>query len=396
MRGKNTGGAPVDAAPISRFATDLTRGPSYRLCNTLHRGTARLRFVVASERETRLFVTDRTNLKLPKQRLVRNRPVIINRARTGTVNFGILVCAWMFSMKDATKSLRRLEIRSVAPAVGRFAALANTFPRPTAFEGVLAFKAVTRFSFVNALWFWFHCWFSHNHTLAYGRVFVNHMLTIILKTLLLTDYAVFQNRLGELEIFHHIKQCLAIVSLAVFLNISPAAGADMASGLAAVKKGDYETALKEWLPLAKEGNPSAQYNIGQLYRLGRGVSKDYTKASQWYEKAAEMRHSAARHNLAVLYEKGLGVPIDYAKALDWYEKAANQDYGIAQFNLAVMYSVGQGTKRDLVKAYTWYAIAADRDIDGAAENSDQIAKLMTKDQLKEALERAREWIDWRK
>jgi len=302
----------------------------------------------------------------------------------------------MFSMKDATKSLRRLEIRSVAPAVGRFAALANTFPRPTAFEGVLAFKAVTRFSFVNALWFWFHCWFSHNHTLAYGRVFVNHMLTIILKTLLLTDYAVFQNRLGELEIFHHIKQCLAIVSLAVFLNISPAAGADMASGLAAVKKGDYETALKEWLPLAKEGNPSAQYNIGQLYRLGRGVSKDYTKASQWYEKAAEMRHSAARHNLAVLYEKGLGVPIDYAKALDWYEKAANQDYGIAQFNLAVMYSVGQGTKRDLVKAYTWYAIAADRDIDGAAENSDQIAKLMTKDQLKEALERAREWIDWRK
>ncbi|MDA1325825.1 MAG: tetratricopeptide repeat protein [Proteobacteria bacterium] len=299
-------------------------------------------------------------------------------------------------MKDATKSLRRLEIRSVAPAVGRFAALANTFPRPTAFEGVLAFKAVTRFNFVNALWFWFHCWFSHNHTLAYGRVFVNHLLTIISNLLLLTGYAKFRARLGTLGIFHHIKQYLAFVSLAVFLSAAPAAGADMASGLAAVKKGDYETALKEWLPLAEDGNPSAQYNIGQLYRLGRGVPKDYTKASQWYEKAAEMRHSGARHNLAVLYEKGLGVPIDYAKALDWYEKAANQDYGIAQFNLAVMYSVGQGTKRDLVKAYTWYAIAADRDIDGAAENSDQIAKLMTEDQLKEALERAREWIDWRK
>lgn len=170
----------------------------------------------------------------------------------------------------------------------------------------------------------------------------------------------------------------------------------MAAGLAAAKKGDFETALTEWLPLAKDGNPSAQFNVGQLYRLGRGVAKDYAKASHWYEKAAEQWHSGARHNLAVLYEKGLGVPIDYAKALTWYEKAANQDYGVAQFNLAVMYSIGQGTRRNLVKAYMWYAIAADRDIDGAAENLDQVAKQMTKDQLEEAREKANDWLSWRK
>ena len=61
-----------------------------------------------------------------------------------------------------------------------------------------------------------------------------------------------------------------------------------------------------------------------------------------------------------------------------------------------MYSIGQGTKRDLVKAHIWYAIAADRAIDGAAENRDQVAKQMTEDQLKEARQEARDWIDWRK
>jgi hypothetical protein len=171
----------------------------------------------------------------------------------------------------------------------------------------------------------------------------------------------------------------------------------MAYGLAAARNGDYATALKEWLPLAEEGNPSAQFNVGQLYRLGRGgVPKDYTKASQWYEQAARQWHSGARHNLAVLYEKGLGVPINYARARELYELAAGQDYGYAQFNLAVMYSIGQGTKRDLVKAFTWFDIAADRGIDGAAENRDLVAKRLTAEQLKKAKEDALEWIDWRK
>ena len=302
----------------------------------------------------------------------------------------------MVAMKDAAKCLRRLEIASVAPAVGRFATLANSLAWPTAVECVLAFQAVAQFYFVNALWFWFHCWFSHNHTVAYGRSNVKHVLCFSTILLPYSSCGGLQQTFAQTCKYFNIKQLLTAVFLVIFLNTSPAASADLARGLAAVKKGDFETALKEWLPLAKDGNPSAQYNVGQLYRLGRGVAKDYTKASQWYEKAAEQWHSAARHNLAVLYEKGLGVPINYAKAIEWYEKAASQDYGIAQFNLAVMYSIGQGTKRDLVKAHIWYAIAADRAIDGAAENRDQVAKQMTEDQLKEAKQEARDWIDWRK
>lgn len=193
-----------------------------------------------------------------------------------------------------------------------------------------------------------------------------------------------------------LNQKVAAIVIIALISVSPVASADLAKGLRAAKIGDFKTALTEWLPLAEDGNASAQYNIGQLYRLGRGVDQDYAKAGKWYEKAAEQWHSAARHNLAILYEKGLGVPINYAKAIDWYELAANQDYGFAQFNLAVMYSIGQGTKRDLVKAYKWYAIAADRGIDGAAENLDKVAAQMTEDQLAEAREDANDWLVWRK
>ena len=39
----------------------------------------------------------------------------------------------------------------------------------------------------------------------------------------------------------------------------------------AYHNGDYKTALGEWLPKAKKGDPYAQHMIGFLYASGRGV-----------------------------------------------------------------------------------------------------------------------------
>lgn len=44
-------------------------------------------------------------------------------------------------------------------------------------------------------------------------------------------------------------------------------------GLAAVKRGDYQNALKIWLPLANSGVMEAQFNLGHMYRWGDGVKK---------------------------------------------------------------------------------------------------------------------------
>ena len=115
-------------------------------------------------------------------------------------------------MKGAARCLRCLEIGSVAPAVGRFATLANALARPTALEGVLAFKAVARFNLVNALWFWFHCWFGHDHTVAYGRSSVKHMVSFITILLRLSGYAGLQGGIAKAHKCFIIKQYLIPVS----------------------------------------------------------------------------------------------------------------------------------------------------------------------------------------
>jgi hypothetical protein len=64
-------------------------------------------------------------------------------------------------------------------------------------------------------------------------------------------------------------------------------------------------------------------NIGDLYYYGAGVEQDYTKAMEWYEKAADLGKATAMKNIGYLYENGLGVEQDSAKAQEWYDKAEN-------------------------------------------------------------------------
>jgi len=86
--------------------------------------------------------------------------------------------------------------------------------------------------------------------------------------------------------------------------------ADFQAGLAAYNQGDYATALKEWRPLAEQGDATAQFNLGVMYNFGQGVPQDYQEAVRWYRLAAEQGYAPAQFNLGFLYDKGLGVPQD--------------------------------------------------------------------------------------
>jgi len=91
------------------------------------------------------------------------------------------------------------------------------------------------------------------------------------------------------------------------------------AGLAAHHRGDYETALKEWHPLAEQGYASAQYNLGLMYGNGQGVPQDYKEAVKWWRLAADQDHAAAQYSLGLMYGNGQGVPQDYKEALKWYQ-----------------------------------------------------------------------------
>jgi len=86
------------------------------------------------------------------------------------------------------------------------------------------------------------------------------------------------------------------------------------AGVDAYNRGDYETALKKFLPLAEQGDAAAQFNLGKMYRKGQGVSLDYAEAMKWYRLAADQGRAAAQNNLGGMYAEGRGVLQDYVLA----------------------------------------------------------------------------------
>lgn len=181
----------------------------------------------------------------------------------------------------------------------------------------------------------------------------------------------------------------------LFFALCLPAVADLAAALQAVKTGDYATALKEFLPLAKQGNAVAQFNLGYMYAHGQGVPQDYTEALRWYRKAAEQGEVNAQTFLGFIYSHGQGVLQDYAEAARWLRKAAEQRDVSSQFNLGNMYHDGKGVPQDYVQAHMWVNLAASRssgdDQKKYATARDFLAGKMTAQQIAEAQRLARDW-----
>ena len=109
----------------------------------------------------------------------------------------------------------------------------------------------------------------------------------------------------------------------------------------------------------------AQTLIGIDYLNGGGVTQDYTKAYEWFCRAASEHYAPAQDKLGHIYSNGHGVQQDYHKAFEWFQKAANQNYHEAQMNLALMYKDGKGIEQDHIKALEWFEKAAELGNDAA-------------------------------
>ena len=112
-------------------------------------------------------------------------------------------------------------------------------------------------------------------------------------------------------------------------------------GLAAYYRLDYAAALAEWRPLAEQGDPRAQYQLGVLHYRGDGVAQDYGQAAKWFRRAAERGDPDAQFNLGLLYAEGKGMPLNLVRAHMWfalaaraYETRRDQDWAVANRRLA--------------------------------------------------------------
>ena len=117
---------------------------------------------------------------------------------------------------------------------------------------------------------------------------------------------------------------------------------------------------------------------------------DVAEAVKWYRKAAEQGHAKAQFNLGLTYYYGEGVPKDVAEAVKWYRKAAELGNADAQRILGSLYYVGDGVPKDSVLSYKWLNLAG-MTYENARTLRDEIAKLMTPQQIAEGQRQSNAW-----
>ena len=136
---------------------------------------------------------------------------------------------------------------------------------------------------------------------------------------------------------------------------------------------------------AEQGDAGAQFQMGVMYRDGRGLPEDLAQAKVWFRKAADQGNAEAedqlgyltpldnmaeaavwflraaehgnadaQYRIAVFYEHGHGVEPDSAKAIMWYRRAAEQGDNVAQFNIGYIYEIGEGVPQSFAQAALEY------------------------------------------
>ena len=124
---------------------------------------------------------------------------------------------------------------------------------------------------------------------------------------------------------------------------------------------DYTKAVQWFRKAAEQGYPPAQRLYGGMFFFGRGVPKDDANGFEWIRKAGESQDAAAQCVLGIMYANGLrGVQKDDFEAVKWLKKAADQEDVIAQGVLGMMYMDGRGVVRDQRKGCALLKASAER------------------------------------
>lgn len=123
------------------------------------------------------------------------------------------------------------------------------------------------------------------------------------------------------------KYYLLGLMLGIFALASNPVVADISGGQAAILKGDFVQAFKEFKEDAEKGIPHAQAAVAVMLHIGQGVKRDLQQALSWYRKAAENGYEAGVANVGIMYYKGAGVPQDDVQAYAWLDLASRMRGG---------------------------------------------------------------------
>ncbi len=142
----------------------------------------------------------------------------------------------------------------------------------------------------------------------------------------------------------------------------------------AYKNGNYDRALKFFRSASEDGNIVADWYLGHMYRIGRGVGRDDATAYSYYSRVAEFYDPDendqnrlkitidAMVRMADYQRSGVrsaGIPQNARQAASTYLKIATiYGHPSAQFALGVMNIQGQGMKKNPQQGLKWLIAAA--------------------------------------
>ncbi|WP_425092972.1 caspase family protein [Tropicimonas sp. S265A] len=115
---------------------------------------------------------------------------------------------------------------------------------------------------------------------------------------------------------------------------------------------DFETARVLYERAAELGYATAHFNLGLMYRHGRGVVPDDKLGIQHYFEAAIQGNPSARVALGKLFSEGLGVPKSISEAKRWLELAADDNNPWAIDYLGNLYRLEE---KNYQKAFDYYS-----------------------------------------
>ena len=145
-----------------------------------------------------------------------------------------------------------------------------------------------------------------------------------------------------------------LLGLVIGAMALPAPAQSVRAGIEAWQKGDTAGAVAIWRPLAEKGDSDAAFNLGQAYRLGKGVVIDLAQAQSWLERAARKGHVDAQTTLGLLlFQNGNRVG-----AMRWLSLAAEAGEPRALLMVGTALYNGDGVAVDQVKAYAYVSRAA--------------------------------------
>lgn len=174
---------------------------------------------------------------------------------------------------------------------------------------------------------------------------------------------------------------LLALPLAAASMLAVPASADVKDGVDAWQAGNYQAAVAEWRPLALAGDADAQFNLGQAYKLGRGVPADLIQAEAWYRRAAKQGHLQAEDNLGLV----LFTANRRQEAMPFIINSAARGEPRAQYVLGTAHFNGDLATEDWPRAYALTKRASDAGLDIASARLAQLDSLIPLDQRRRGL-----------